>query len=77
MRAKGVVNLTHAAKYDLKFRKCVGLGVSKDGEYFLLDWCLLDFAWAFDLEMDERLKKSNPFTPASEKTMAKFIFGQS
>jgi hypothetical protein len=74
MRMSAVTMFTQAAKYDLKTRVGVGLLISKDGEYFQLDWCLVDEPWATDAKMDELLSTTSLFGPASEKMVDSFFF---
>jgi len=58
IRVTGLQNLTYAAMYDTKVSKGVGLVISKDGEYFQIDWALLNIPWKQDPEMDTMLAKS-------------------
>jgi hypothetical protein len=74
LRMKGLQNLTYAAMYDTKASKGVGLLISKDGEYFQLDWCSIDMPWARDPEMDRRLAEGNPFRTTTGKTVNSFRF---
>jgi hypothetical protein len=73
-RNRGLLNLTHAAMYDAKVSKGVGILISKDGNYVQIDWSLLEIPWKPDSEMDARLARSNPFRPASEKRINSFLF---
>lgn len=73
-RTKGVRNLTYAAMYDAKVGKGVGIQISKDGEYFQIDWSLIESPWEPDPEMEARLANANPFRPASEKRLDSFFF---
>lgn len=73
-RAAGLQNLTHAAMYDAKTSKGVGIQVSKDGVYRHIDWCLLEIPWEQDSEMDKKLATGNPFRPAAEKKIDSFLF---
>ena len=74
MRMNAVTMFTEAAKYDLKTRVGVGLLISKDGEYFQLDWCLVDEPWAFDAKMEEFLTATSLFGPARERSVYSFFF---
>lgn len=71
-RIKGLTNLTHAAKYDAQASKGVGVLISKDGEYFMVDWTLIESEWEPDAEMDAWLKAGNPFRPAREQKIDSF-----
>lgn len=74
VRTIGLQNLTHAAIYDAKTSKGVGIQVSKDGAYRHIDWCLLDVPWKQDPEMDARLANGSPFRAAGEKQIDSFFF---
>ena len=65
---------TQAAKYDLKTRVGVGLLISKDGEYFQLDWCLVDEPWTADAKMEHLLARTSLFGPVRERTVDSFFF---
>jgi hypothetical protein len=73
-RVTGLQNLTHAAMYDAKTSKGVGILISRDGEYIQLDWSLLNAPWKPDPLMDTMLAKSNPFREVSEKMIDSFLF---
>ncbi|MEJ8476159.1 hypothetical protein [Roseibium algae] len=73
-RVTGLSNLTAIAKYLLKTSKGVGVLVSKDGDHFHLDWCLIDQAWEYDPDLDAHLEKSNPFGAVGEKKIDGFYF---
>jgi hypothetical protein len=73
-RITGLQNFTHAAMYDTKVSKGVGILISKDGNYIQIDWSLLNVPWEPDPEMDARLAKSNPFRQAKEKQINSFLF---
>ena len=60
--------------YDTKVSKGVGILISKDGEYFQIDWSLLNLPYESDPEMDARLADSYPFREAKEKTIDSFLF---
>src|SRR3546814_21023174 len=44
-RTKSLKNLTYAAMYDAKVGKGLGIQISKDGEYFQIDWSLIELPW--------------------------------
>lgn len=71
---KGLANLTYAAMYDTKVSKGVGILISKDGEYFQIDWSLLNVPYESDPEMDARLADSCPFREARQKMLHSFLF---
>jgi hypothetical protein len=72
-RITGLRNLTDAAMYEMKVSKGVGILISKDGEYFQIDWIVIDVPWKPDAEMDARLAKNNPFREAKEKIIHSFL----
>ena len=76
MRAKAVEMFTEAAKYDQKTQIGIGLLISKDGEDFLLDWCVIEKPWAIDPRIEELLATISPFSPASVRTVNSFFFHQ-
>ena len=73
-RLTGLKNFTDAAMYLARSTKGVGILISREGEYFYIDWCLIDAPWQSDPAMEARLAKSNPFRPANEKSMNSFLF---
>src|SRR3546814_20273541 len=73
-RTKSLKNLTYAAMYDAKVGKGLGIQISKDGEYFQIDWSLIELPWEPNPEMEARLAQVNPFRPASEKRLDSFLF---
>lgn len=74
MRSGTVALLTEAAKYDQQTRLCVGLLISKDGEYFQLDWCFIEEPWAPNEKMSNLLAENSLFGPAREKEINSFLF---
>lgn len=73
-RINALENLTYAAKYDQKLKRCIGVSFAKEGEYFLIDWCFLDSLWQYDEEMEQRLKENFPFRKVNEKYMPRYTF---
>ena len=74
VRVTGLQNFTSAAMYLAKSSKGIGIVISRDGEYFQIDWCLIDMPWEPDPEMERRLSENNPFRAVSEKSMDSFLF---
>jgi hypothetical protein len=74
LRITGLKNFTGAAMYLAKSTKGVGILISRDGEYFQVDWCLIDMPWQSDPKMDEWLATTNPFREVSEKLVDSFLF---
>lgn len=62
----GLQNYTEAHKYDQKLNKCVGMALSKDGQYFDIGWCFIEGKWQFDAEMDKHLNDNFPFHPVKQ-----------
>jgi hypothetical protein len=73
-RANGLQAFTYAAKYLAKTSKGVGILVSVDGEYFQIDWCLIDQPWEPDAELDAKLAENSPFRTVSEQYRDSFLF---
>lgn len=73
-RITALKNLTYAAKYDQKLQRCIGISFGKEGEYFLIDWCFLNFPWRYDSEIEQKLKESFPFRNVKEKLMPRYTF---
>lgn len=74
VRITGLQNFTRAAMYSAKSSKGIGILISREGEYFQIDWCLIDMPWQPDPGMEEQLSKNNPFRAVSEKWMDSFLF---
>ncbi len=74
LRTNAVVMFTQAAKYDLKTQLGVGLLISKDGEYFQLDWCVVDEPWVVNGKMESLLATIPMFGPVCEKMVDSFVF---
>jgi len=73
MRSNAVAMFTEAAKYDLKTNVGVGLVISKDGEFYHMDWCLVEGPWETDPRI-EQLLSDGLFRPAKEKSVDSFLF---
>lgn len=67
-------NLTYAAKYDQKIRRCIGITFVKEEEDYLMDWCFLDSDWQYDSAIEESLKNCYPFRPVQEKLIPSYQF---
>lgn len=65
-------NFTEAHKYEQKIDRCIGLVVSKDGEYFDLNWMMLDFPWIQDDEWDLILSSNAPLRQAQSERLHSF-----
>lgn len=73
MRINGLQSLTYGAMYDMGMSRSIGILISKDGDFYQIDWCRLDMPAAKDPEIEARLAKHNPFRPAREKNINSFI----
>lgn len=73
MRTNAVAMFTEAAKYDLRTTVGVGLVISRDGEAYQLDWCLIEEPWAHNPRIDELLGHGI-FGPAREQMVDSFLF---
>lgn len=62
-RQQGLMNFTLAAKYDLRLERQIGILFAKEQEEILIDFCLLDFPWKYDQELEKYLTTHNPFAP--------------
>ena len=74
IRLTGLQNFTSAAMYLAESSKGIGILISRDGEYFQIDWCLIDMPWQPVPEMEKRLSENNPFRAVSEKSLDSFLF---
>jgi hypothetical protein len=73
-RINGLMSLTYGAMYDASMSKSIGILISKDGEFYQIDWCRLDMPAEKDPEIEAWLANCNPFRPAREKIINSFIF---
>jgi hypothetical protein len=67
-------NLTHAAKYELRVDRCVGITFRQDGAYRLLDWMWVDGPWTHDEEMEAALANGSPFRPSRAEAVPTYLF---
>jgi hypothetical protein len=74
LRINGLKMLTYGAMYDMRMERGVGIQISKDGEFYQIDWCRVDMPAARDPEIEALLEKCNPFRPTREKTINSFVF---
>ena len=74
VRITGLTNLTSGAKYLAETSKCVGILVSRDGEYIQIDWCLITSDWQPNPELEAFLSESNPFRAVRERSVDGFFF---
>lgn len=74
VRTNGLSVLTYGAMYAAKTSKGVGIQISRDGEYYQIDWCLRNHPWEFDQQIEELLRMSNPFREIKERNINSFVF---
>ena len=67
-------NLTSGAKYLAKTSKCIGILISRDGEFVQIDWCLIEAPWQATPELEEWLSDANPFRAVTMKSVDGFLF---
>jgi hypothetical protein len=67
-------NFVCASMYEQTLEKHIGVSFAKDGEFWLIDWCLLEFAWEYDSVLEELLKRDNPFLPLREAEFERYNF---
>ncbi|MCR9061656.1 MAG: hypothetical protein NXI02_30310 [Rhodobacteraceae bacterium] len=74
-RRQGIQNLTYGCKYDFRANKCIGVTFAPDGdEWYLVEWCYMEFPWQYDEEIDLKLKDSNPFRETKEIELGRYTF---
>lgn len=54
-------NLTLAQKYVHRARKCIGVIIFEKGDEFEIYWEYADYQWAFDSQIEQKLKENYPF----------------
>ncbi|MDJ0845299.1 hypothetical protein [Crocosphaera sp.] len=74
-RINALQNFTHAHKYDQKLSKCIGVSfVSEENDWYLIDWCYLDFPWQHDPILENKLKQNNPFREVKSVESSRYAF---
>ena len=71
---QGLQNYTYAHKYDQRLRKCLGMAVSKDGEFRDVGWCYIEEEWSHDPQMETMLAENFPFRDVREERIATYHF---
>jgi hypothetical protein len=72
-RLEGLMNFTYLQKFDQKLQKCIGVQVAKDGEFFDIQWCMIDSLWEDDPELRAKLDANSPFRPVSDKNQFSYF----
>lgn len=67
-------NTTIAAKYDLNYKKEIGLLFVKDGNDIIIDWCLIIGPNEKNEKLEKILKENNPFREVDIKKISRYNF---
>lgn len=62
-KTQGLITFTYLHKFDQKLRKCIGVQVGKVGEYFDIQWCMINEEWVDNPELRKELDENSPFRP--------------
>lgn len=73
-RVTELSNLTSVAKYLAKTSKCIGILISRDGDFVQIDWCLIEAPWQPKPELEEWLSEANPFRAVTMRSVDGFLF---
>ncbi len=65
-KVQGLINFAILHKFDQKLQKCIGVQVAKDGDYFDIQWCMVEHEWEDDVELRQKLDLDSPFRPVKE-----------
>ncbi len=77
-RRDGLLNLTHACKYDLKVDKCVGVSFAPEEDgWYSVEWCYLESPWEEDPELDAWLKENCPFRTVETIELSRYDYEDS
>lgn len=72
---QGIKNFSYAHKYDQKLLKCIGVSFAREDEnWFSVYWCYIEFPWEYDLDMEQRLAKNNPFRDVRTIQLSRYTF---
>jgi hypothetical protein len=63
----GLITFTELQKFDQKLRKCIGVQVTKDGQIFDIQWCMISGEWEDNPELRAKLDSDSPFRPVKPK----------
>jgi hypothetical protein len=72
-KIQGLINFTELHKFDQRLRKCIGVQVAKDGDYFDIQWCMTDHEWKDDIELRKKLELDSPFRPVREAEQFSYL----
>jgi hypothetical protein len=76
-RKQALINFTFACKYDLKAPVCMGISFGyevEEGGSFSISYCVLDSPWEYDPQMEELLRRDNPFREVRPKILGRYTF---
>jgi hypothetical protein len=76
-KINGLITFTQLHKFDQRLRKCIGILVSKKGEFFDVQWCKIVEDWVDDAELRARLDADSPFRPVSEQEQFSYFLHNS
>lgn len=74
IRVNALKNLTIGSKYDQKLEVQIGISFVWDKPHFLIDWCYLNYPWAYEEKTEEMLKEKNPFRPLKTEILKEYQF---
>lgn len=72
LKIKTLTMMTALHKFDQKLDKAIGILFGRVGEYYDIQWCMIEEPWSDDPEMRAKLDEDSPFRPVSEKIMHGF-----
>ena len=67
-------NTTIAAKYDLNYKKEIGILFTKDGNDIIIDWCLIVGPNDKNETLEKILKENNPFRKVDVEKILRYNF---
>lgn len=59
-------------KYDQQLRKCIGIYIIYNGEYFDIGWYFIEEDWVYNSEIERKLKNDFPFRPVEEVRVRRY-----
>lgn len=65
---------TNLHKYDQKLNKCIGVSFKKDGEFYDINWCIIESPWEYNAETSHQIEQYQPFGEVSEQTSPMYRF---
>jgi hypothetical protein len=74
IRHRAIHQLTRAHKYDQRLSKCIGVLVAKHQDSFYIDWCLAEYEWVEDQDIERALDENFPFRRVKEVELHGYMF---